>query len=119
MDHAVVYRIAPSIIHLMKPLYKAFSAYGLFQSIIIRALWLAAAIYMYFHYEDNPDLILVLGIICLYLFLVTGSTEIHVYPDKVIELDNSLYAFLLKKAGRSFEINEIKSVRLPIKPAVE
>lgn len=94
-----------------KPIYKAASDLDFIWSMLLRLLGLAGIVFLYFHYEENPAVIIVLSLVCLLFFLITGNDEITVYPDRVIMQDTSIVSLFLK--SKSYNINEIRSASLP------
>jgi len=93
-----------------KPVYKAASDLDFFMSMLYRLACFAAIVYLWFHYEENPPVIIVASVICSLLFLIIGSDEISVYPDKIIQKSTSIVSLFSK--GRSYDISEIRAAYL-------
>ena len=96
---------------MAKPIYKAASDFDFLWSMLLRLSGLAGIVFLWFHYEENPAVIIVLSIICFLFFIIAGSDEIIVYSDRVIMKDTSIVSLFLK--DKSYNINEIKSASLP------
>ena len=79
----------------------------------MRAGCIALIIYLTFHYEENPPVIIVVGIICFFIFLVMGNDEITIYSDKLVQIDTSIINVILRSKGNVYEIKDIKVASLP------
>lgn len=94
-----------------KPIYKAASDFDFLWSMVLRLSCLAGIVFLWFHYEENPTVIIVLCLVCFLFFIIIGNDEIAVYPDRVIMQDTSIVSLFLK--SKSYNINEIKSASIP------
>ena len=70
-------------------------------------------IYLGFHLAENPPVIIVVGIICLFLLLITGNDDITIYSDKIVQKDTSILGILLKSRGRVFALKDLKGASFP------
>jgi len=95
---------------MAKPVYKAASDLDFFLSMLYRLICLAAILFLWVHYEENPSVIIVASLVCFLLFLLIGSDEIVVYPDKIIEKSTSIVSLFSK--GKAYDISEIRSAYL-------
>jgi hypothetical protein len=102
---------------LNKIVYKATSNFDFLQSILFRAGCIALLIYLAFHYEENPPVILVISIICFLIFLFAGNDEIIIYSDKIVQIDTSIISVIFRSKGNVYEIKDIKAASLPEKTA--
>lgn len=98
---------------MSKIIYKATSNFDFLQSILLRAGCIVLIIYLAFHYEENPPVIIVVGTICFFIFLVMGNDEITIYSDKLVQIDTSIINFILRSKGNVYEIKDIKVASLP------
>ena len=96
-------------------LYTGFSVYEFSLCIIYRIIIVAGIFYLSLHYEENPNLILVLYIILGFLLLIIGDDQIEIYPDRITQKTNSLLYFFFKTKGNSYPIADIKYAHLEVK----
>ncbi len=98
-----------------KIVYRATFNWDFLESILLRAGCIALIIYMAFHYQENPPVIIAIIIFCFLDFLGMGNDEITIYPDKLIQIDTSIINLILKSKGDVYEIKDIKLATLPEK----
>lgn len=96
-----------------KPIYTAFSFWDIVSSFLTHVLALGAAVYMGFHYDENPTVISVLIGFCLLLFSIIGEDQVYLNPDKLVMRTNSILSWLRPGEGSVFSLAEIRSAELP------
>lgn len=101
---------------MTKNIYKASSDYEFFKSVFFKFLCLGAIGYLYFQYDENPKLIIILSLFCFVFFLLIGNDEILINSEKIIQRDTSIASILLKNRDVSYSLSEIKSATIPNKP---
>ncbi len=96
-----------------KIIYKGASDLEFLQSLLLRVACISAIVYLAFHYNENPPVISVGGVICFLFFVFIGNDEIIVYSDKLVQKDTSIAGFFLKSKFKIYETKSIKAARLP------
>lgn len=95
-------------------IYKARSNTEFFFSVMYRMAWIAAMVYLGFHYHENPSVIAWAIVICAIFFTVTGNDEITVYEDKVTQGDTSILSLLYPGRQKSYNIHDISSASIAV-----
>jgi hypothetical protein len=92
-------------------IYKAASPLSFIVSIFLRGGCIAGLIYLFLHYEENPIVITIVMLICLFLFFFLGNDEVYIYSKRIIVRDTSVISLFQK--SKIYYIADINSASLP------
>ena len=98
---------------MSKLVYRGSSDLDFLQSLLWRAVLIGVIVYLAFHFEENPPVIIGAGILCLFLLLISGNDDIIIYSDKVVQKDTSILGILVKSKGRVFPLKDLKGASFP------
>ncbi len=64
--------------------------------------------YFIYHYDENPILIIILCIVCLWLFFALGNDEILVNKQLIRQVDTSIISYF-RKSETVYELKKHKA----------
>jgi hypothetical protein len=79
-------------------------------SFLFKIGYISVAVITLFHYNENPILTVIIALICLLFFLVTGRDEIILYSELLEYRSGSVLKVIRKK--KEFKIADIKRVSI-------
>jgi hypothetical protein len=95
-----------------KRIYTASSLYEFISKVFARLILVIVIIIAFTHYNENPVVIIILSVLCFLGILFIGEEEITVYPDKIVQKNNSIASLLFKIKGKQYAIKDIKLASL-------
>ena len=101
---------------MSKPVYKAFSVFEFIKMLFLRGCMLVAAGYCFSHFEENPIVVSIATFLCLCFVVFMGDDRIIVYPDRVVQKDNSLAAYWFNFKGHTYSLCEMEKAYLDSGP---
>ena len=103
---------------MTKRLYTGFSFSQFIWTLLLRLAAAFGLIYSLLYYAENPVVISIVAILCLFFIIIIGDDQIVIYKNKVTQSTNSLLSLIFKNRGKSYIISEIKSAYLPTLPTI-
>jgi hypothetical protein len=91
-----------------KKLYSAFSFFDFISCLIVRIAAVFTIGFCVYKYEENPFVFILIIITAFWIVFYMGEEEIVIYPNKVVQRNNSILSLVLKSYDKAIEIKKVK-----------
>jgi hypothetical protein len=71
------------------------------------------------HFEENPVVISIVILLCIFFLLILGDDQINIYSDRIEQTTNSLWSLLFTSKATVYYFKDIKAASLPPRPSAE
>ncbi|HWA34733.1 MAG TPA: hypothetical protein VG737_11410 [Cyclobacteriaceae bacterium] len=86
--------------------------FGFWKSLLWRMLCICVLFYLLIHFEENPPVIVIAGMVLLLLFLAIGNDELVVYRDRLVHTNTSLFQLLFRKGGKVYDLTWVQEASI-------
>lgn len=100
-----------------KSLYSTYTFSLFLKAVVLKAICIGAIAYLIIHFNENPVVIGVFIALALFLFIISGTEYIIVYPDRFEIKSDALIN--ISKAKTTFSYQEIEGVSGEPAPTAE
>ena len=100
-----------------KRIYSTYTFNLFLKTVVIKAICIGAIAYLIIHFNENPVVIGVFIAVALFLFIISGTEYIIVYPDRFEIKSDALIN--ISKAKTTFSYQEIEGVSGEPAPTTE
>ena len=91
-------------------IYRTISFLQLILVFFLRLGYITGASIALYHYQENPIVTVVVAVICLLFFILSGSDEIIVYKDIIEYKSGSILRVFTER--KQFNISDIKTIHV-------
>ena len=98
---------------MSRPIYTASSVFAFCQSIVVRILALAGFVWLFGSYHENPVVVVIAMILCLWLFFSLGNEEMLLYEDRLVMRSTSLACAIFSSGVQEWKLSALQQIVVP------